>query len=243
MQPAANGDVVIAAQTTRSDEGDLDAYLLRVDKNGRLVWSQVVGGEGVDRVFSVAAMANGGFAFTGFSTATLDAPRDVYVVCVDSLGKLVWEKRFEGPKDDTGHGIIAVEDGVLVTGYGSSLGAGGNDVYLLRLAGDGSVVWRREIGGSRDDRAMMSATRAKGGFITIGYSDRLGDWDFYLIETNGNGVVISESVLERAGPDRGVMVRSTRDGGYVMTGAIMPMPPPSGSFDFIVMKANSLANR
>lgn len=243
MQATPNGDVVIAAQTTRSDEGNIDAYLLRVNKSGQLVWSQVVGGEGIDRVFSVAAMADGGFAFTGFSTATLTSPRDVYVICVDADGNLAWEKRFEGPETDTGHGIIAADDGVLVTGYGASRGAGGNDVYLIRMAGDGSVLWRREIGGAGDDRAMMSATRLGGGFATIGYSDRLGDWDIYLIEIDASGGVISESVLERTGPDRGVMVRTTRDGGYIVTGGVMPTPPPAESWDLIVLKTNGINNK
>ena len=43
---------------------------------------------------------------------------------------------------------------------------GGNDVYLIYLADDGVVEWRREIGGQSDDRGMMTVPGTNGGFMT-----------------------------------------------------------------------------
>ena len=177
---------------------------------------------------------DGGFVFVGTTATGPDAPRDLYFIRLDSFGKGLWERVYGGPEDDVAHGVVSAGDGgFLVTGYGSSFGAGSNDVYLLYLADDGVIEWRNEIGGTRDDRAMMSIQRPEGGFMTIGHTDAGGEWDVLLLETDEFGERVSERILELAGPDRGVMIRSTTDGGYILTGAFAS---PAGSTEFGVIK-------
>jgi hypothetical protein len=217
LESTEDGGYVITGQTESWGAGDWDVYIVRTDGAGETVWTQTVGGPGVDRVFDGVRTDDGGFAFAGMSREEPDSDLDAYLVKLDADGKVVWERRYGGAEDDIGHGLLAIDDGgFLVTGYGRSFGAGGNDVYLIRTDPEGEVLWQREIGGPSDDRAMMSAADGKTGFVTIGYSD----WDATLYGTREDGSLVWSETFESAGQDRGVMVQRSTDGGYVFTGRL-----------------------
>ena len=216
-----DGGMVLAGETQSVGESDWDTYLLRLSRDGSQMWAQVLGADGVDRAFDVAVTDDGGFIVVGTTAMADDAPRDLYFTRVDSFGRSMWQRVYGGDGDDVARGILSVgDDGYVVTGYGSSYGAGGNDVYLIYLADDGVVEWRREIGGRSDDRGMMTVRGTDGGFMTIGSSDAGGDWNISLITTDEMGDPVAERTLRSPGPDRGVMIVSTADGGYLLTGAL-----------------------
>ena len=216
-----DGGVALAGETQSVGESDWDTYLLRLSRDGSQMWAQVLGADGVDRAFDVAVTDDGGFIVVGTTATADDAPRDLYFARVDSFGKSMWQRVYGGDGDDVAHGILSVGDGgYIVTGYGSSYGAGGNDVYLIYLADDGVVEWRREIGGRSDDRGMMTVPVAGGGFMTVGSTDAGGNWDIFLIATDEIGNPVAERTLRSPGPDRGVMIVPTADGGYLLTGAL-----------------------
>lgn len=234
LEPTPDGGMAIAAQTQSAGAGDWDTYLLRLTAGGDPMWSLVTGEAGPERILDAALAEDGGFLFVGTTATGPDAPRDLYFIRLDSLGKSLWERAYGGPGDDVAHGVVSAGDGgFLVTGYGNSFGAGSNDVYLLCLADDSVIEWRNEIGGPGDDRAMMSIRRAGGGFMTIGYTDAGRAWDVLLLETDESGERVSERTLAFPGPDRGVMIRPATDGGYILTGAFAS---PAGGTDFGVIK-------
>ncbi|HAK57173.1 MAG: hypothetical protein QF463_02810 [Vicinamibacterales bacterium] len=220
LERAPDGGMAIAGETQSVGDPDWDAYMLRLTQGGNQMWAQVLGADGVDRVFDVALAEDGGFVFVGTTTSELDSPRDLYFIRVDALGKPLWQRAFGGDADDVAHGVVSVGDGgFVVTGYGSSFGAGGNDAYLIYLADDGVIEWRNEIGGAGDDRAMMSVPTAEGGFLTIGSTDADGDWNLLLLETDARGDRVAERTLQTPGMDRGVRMLQASDGGYLLTGA------------------------
>ena len=216
-----DGGMVLAGETQSVGECDWDTYLLRLSRDGSQMWAQVLGADGVDRAFDVAVTDDGGFIVVGTTATADDAPRDLYFARVDSFGKSMWQRVYGGDGDDVAHGILSVGDGgYIVTGYGSSYGAGGNDVYLIYLADDGVVEWRREIGGRSDDRGMMTVPGTNGGFMTVGSTDAGDDWNIFLIASDEMGDPVAEHTLRSPGPDRGVMIVPTADGGYLLTGAL-----------------------
>ena len=221
MARTSDGGMALAGETQSVGENDWDTYLLRLARDGRQIWAQVLGANGVDRAVDLAITDDGGFIVVGTTATTDEAPRDLYFTRVDSFGTSVWQRVYGGDGDDVATGILSVGDGgYVVTGYGTSYGAGGNDVYLVYLADDGVVEWRSEIGGPSDDRAMMTVRGAGGGFTTVGYTDAGDDWDISLIATDDMGDLVSERTLQSPGPDRGVMIVPTADGGYLLTGAL-----------------------
>lgn len=131
MASLPDGGYVVAGQTRSWGAGDWDAYVLRLDAVGDSVWTRVFGGPGVDRALNIAVTPAGSIAVTGFTTATPDADLDGFVTLLDPDGHILWNRTLHGERNEVGHGIVVDNAGnLLVTGYGNSWGAGGNDVDL-----------------------------------------------------------------------------------------------------------------
>ncbi|NNG17839.1 MAG: hypothetical protein HKM89_15295 [Gemmatimonadales bacterium] len=228
---AGDEDIVLAAESEESGRRDRNAYLIRVSGDGEAKWIRSIDEPGDQRVFHIARTEDGAFVVTGTSASSSRASRDVYVARVDADGDVDWTRTFGGEPDDVGHGVMALGGGdVLVTGYGGTRSNGGTDVYLLRLDAEGNLRWWRHDGGPEDDRAMMSAPRAAGGYATVGFSMMSAGPDVVILENDPQGSTQTRTVLARPGSDRGVMIVAVRSGGYVLAGTLGGSHPTTGEF-------------
>jgi hypothetical protein len=226
-------EIVIAGESEQGQQQGRDAYLIRMSGAGEVRWENVVDAAGDQRVYSVARTSDGAFVSTGTSAAEGETNRDVYVVRVTGDGDLEWSRSFGSAPDDVGHGVLGLTDGdVLVTGYDATHSNGDRDVYLMRLAANGDLIWWRHDERPGEDRAMMSALRA-GGYVTVGFSMALVGFDIVVLESDADGRVQTRTMLERTGNDRGVMILCLRSGDYVLTGTVGGSDSSTG--DFVVL--------
>jgi hypothetical protein len=60
---------------------------------------------------------------------------------------VLWERSFGGAGDDVARGLARTADGgLVVVGSTTTRGVGKTNVWILRLAGDGALVWDRVFG-------------------------------------------------------------------------------------------------
>jgi hypothetical protein len=109
------------------------------------------------------------------------------------------EMTIGGSGDDIIYDMMMTSDGnVVLAGATTSYGAGGSDVYFLKISPGGPVLWERVIGGVNDDEARGIAEAADGGLVIIGYTKSYGIQDIgpytvesnpfvYIIKTDANG--------------------------------------------------------
>ncbi|MEO0286252.1 MAG: hypothetical protein ABIM31_05530 [candidate division WOR-3 bacterium] len=96
----------------------------------------------------------------------------------------VWQRKYGGNGIDIAYSICpAKEGGYLVAGYTESYGAGGRDVYLLKIDENGNKVWERTYGGRSDDKAYSVCPANSGGYVVAGYSG----YEVYLLKIDENG--------------------------------------------------------
>jgi gliding motility-associated-like protein len=110
--------------------GSNDAFLVKLDRDGNVVWRNRIGGAGTDLAASVAVGPNGNIYVTGaFSgsvsllsiltnTLTLNSSggRDMFLACFDPAGGLLWMTRGGGTQNDEGYSVTADSTGVYVHG-------------------------------------------------------------------------------------------------------------------------------
>ncbi|MDH4043423.1 MAG: hypothetical protein OEY20_14130 [Gemmatimonadota bacterium] len=228
---AADGGVVIAAESEDVERGGRDAYIMHVGDDGTARWTRRVEAAGDQRVYHIARTSDGAFVATGTTGQDGDGARDVYVVRVDTVGEVMWTRSFGGPPDDVGHGVLALDEGhVLVTGYGATRTSGGTDVYLIRIDASGDPVFWRHHGGADNDRAMMSAGIPGGGVVSVGFSIGRAGSDIVVVESDSAGSARRWTRLERPGDDRGVMILARRAGQYVLAGTLGRSGSSPGQF-------------
>ena len=81
-----DGGFIIAGATNSFTAGLDDAYLVRTDADGGLVWSRSYGGANYDIAFSAKQTSDGGYIAVGQNMSFGNGQVDVYVIRTDSLG-------------------------------------------------------------------------------------------------------------------------------------------------------------
>ena len=77
-----------------------------------------------------------------------------------------WAKTYGGTDDERASSIQQTADGgYIVAGESLSFGAGGHDVWILKLDGGGDIQWQKTYGGTESDEAYSIQQTNDGGYI------------------------------------------------------------------------------
>lgn len=201
---AANGDILLAGNFQDSmfldvagerremvSDGGRDAFVMRLDTNGTVLWAERFGGDGRDEASRVAADAAGNvyiagtfenYASTGQGNGELVAREneDAFLISFDGGGRLNWSRQLAGAGREYVSGLATDAQGnVYASGNfsgnisfpaGVSLHSqGGSDIFLLKLDADGNQLWARRIGGARDDESFDLALTGDEGVVVSGH--------------------------------------------------------------------------
>ena len=101
---------------------------------------KAIGGPSIEAGKSLIQTSDGGYAIAGFTISFGAGSGDVYVVKLDANGNLQWTKAIGGPASEEGNSLIQTSDGgYVIAGSTSSFGAGGADVYVIKLDKNGKA--------------------------------------------------------------------------------------------------------
>ena len=141
VQQTLDRGYVIAGYAQSFGPGQLDAYLVKTDSSGSVLWDTTYGGSGDDRGFSVQQTFDGGYIIAGLTESFGAGSTDVYLIKTDSAGTTLWQVTYGGTEHDWG-GFVeqTLDGGYVIAGRTSSFGAGSGDVYLIKTDSLGRVL-------------------------------------------------------------------------------------------------------
>ena len=100
-------------------------------------------------------------------------------------------KNYGGNQDDRGYAVQQTSDGgYVIVGSSTSYGAGGSDLWILKVDASGEFTWSKTYGGQGNDVGKDIVQTSDGGYIITGYTRSFssgGDMDLWLIKTDANG--------------------------------------------------------
>ncbi len=106
-------------------------YLIKTDASGDTLWTKTPGGFSV--WYSVQETADSNYIIVGAEGNIIET--DIWLLKVNSFGDVIWTQRYGDILIDQGYSIQPTTDGgYIITGYTYSFGAGGADVWLLKMA-------------------------------------------------------------------------------------------------------------
>lgn len=135
-------DGALVCGSTGSFGAGGDAYVLRIDQQGAIVWSRNIGGNGVEAGKALAELDGGMILMAGYTNSFGNGGYDGYLVALAPDGSMIWEQAYGAEGWDFFHGIVVVPGGAVIVGTSSSYHADGIDqLWLVKVAEDGSEQW------------------------------------------------------------------------------------------------------
>jgi len=145
-----------------------DAWVIKTDNSGDTTWTKKYGGDDED-IFHALTETDDGYIFAGQTWSFGAGLIDVYVVRTDDNGDTIWTKTYGGAGADQAFRIFETEDGnYVISGYSTS-NSGSRDVYLIKIDGDGELIWEEFYGDAEANEYMYGgAATSDGGYIFTG---------------------------------------------------------------------------
>jgi uncharacterized delta-60 repeat protein len=226
--------------------GKGDVWVLKLDGSGNVVWQKTYGGTNEDEAHAIVPTSDGGYIVAG-STESFGAGKgDVWVLKLDGSGNVQWQKTYGGTNWDGAHAIAPTSDGgYVVAGRTESFGAGGWDVWVLKLDGSGNVVWQKTYGGTNEDEAHAIVPTSDGGYVVAGktWSFGAGHGDVWVLKLDGSGNVVWQKTYGGTNEDEARAIVPTSDGGYIVAGSTFRRTSShTGNFDVWVLKLDGSGN-
>jgi len=193
VQQTIDGGFIVTGYTRSFSSGSRDLWLLKTNSLGDTLWTKIYGGEEMEEGYCVRQTSDGGYIVTGTNYTLAPPWGHAWLLKTDSAGDTLWTRTYGGEiTPDWGFSLQQTNDGgYIIAGETESFGAGGGDVWLLKLAEDGDVIWSRTYGGENLDLAYSVQQTKDGGFILTGltYSFAPGtyNYDLWMIKTDANG--------------------------------------------------------
>jgi hypothetical protein len=240
-----------------------DAWVIKLDAAGRIVWQRSLGGAENDAAESVSPTLDGGYIVAGW-TFSGDGGKsgahggdDFWVVKLDASGGVVWNRRVGGPARESASSALPTSDGgCFAVGSNDSRYEGetdgATDLWAVKLDADGRVEWDRIIGGVRGEAPKSARQTSDGGYVVAATArgddapDHRGRGDIWVVRLDRSGGILWQKQAGGTGDDTAGGVLQTFDGGYVVVGATdsddgdFPRPAGDsralGSLDFLVIK-------
>ncbi|WP_119792549.1 T9SS type B sorting domain-containing protein [Flavobacterium anhuiense] len=234
----------ISGEKTQNSRGGDDYWIVRLDSNRNIVWDKTFGGTGTDRVTCIIETEDGGYLIGGESDSNISGDKtenskggtDIWLIKIDNLGTIVWQKTLGGDNFDLISEISQTNDHKYILAASSSSNISGDktqnskgiaDYWILKLDLNGSIVWQNTIGGNNGDYAKSVIVTADGNYLIGGdSSSRIsGDktenvinnsTDVWLIKINGNGQLIWQKNLGGDSTEIFANMRATADNGLIL---------------------------
>jgi hypothetical protein len=126
-----------------------------------------------------------------------------------------WWRTYGGTSSDWGSSVHQTSDGgYIIIGATASVGAGYDDVYLIKTDAAGDTVWTRTYGGAGDDCGYSVQPTSGGGYIVTGSTSLHA----YLVKADASGDTLWTRTYGDTVWSAGNSVQQTTDGGYIVAG-------------------------
>lgn len=252
LKTTKDGGFIITGFTRSYNPEDYaQVGVLKVDSEGNTMWHKSYGlFDAVEEGTKVIETQDGGYMVLG-KRETDEDDGSPWLLQLDSLGNIVWEKVYETTYFSFASDIVQTDDGsFLITGYKAITLAGSIDAWLFKIDSVGNMLWEKMIGGITYE--FFDAIKLlKNGNIGIAGSSRSHNPPTYklqgwFLQLTMDGDSLSSQYYVPSGSleeddqenDRFVDLIETSDGGILFSGLTFHQGLPSAW----LVKTDSLGN-
>jgi hypothetical protein len=211
-------------------------------------WQTSFGGTASDIGYALIQTPDHGFVVTGFGSSAdgdvighhgISQTRDALVLCLDSKGKVLWQRSLGGSGQEGSSCLCNAHGGGYLIGCsttstdGDVLGhhgvAGSTDGWIVKLDMAGRTEWTKCYGGSGDEDIIRIIPTNDGGYMfagrggskdgdVSGHHGSTSKSDIWIVKIDSAGVIIWQKSYGGTGTDAPFGLARTDDSAYVIAG-------------------------
>jgi len=237
----SDGGYAVAGTTYSYGAGGRDFWVIKLDNEGNKVWDKTFGGNSCDCANSLIQTTDGGYAVAGETYSYGAGNADFWIIKLDSSGNKKWDKTYGGSDGDYATSLIQTTDGgYAVVGETCSFGAGGRDLWVVKLDNQGNREWDKTLGTVKYDYANALIQTTDGGYAVAGGTESYsaGSADFWVIKLDNQGNREWEKTFGGSDWDMAYSLIQTKDGGYAVAGGIFSYGEEEEDFWVIKLDIN-----
>jgi hypothetical protein len=233
---------------TEANIGESDVWLVKTDAQGIVQWDVAIGGTANENLISLDTTTDGGFILGCVSNSGISGDKteanigdyDYWILKTDALGNIEWQNTIGGSGFEQVKTVYETEDeGFIVAGhslsgisgdktepnYGGALG----DIWILKLDGNGEILWQNTIGGTGDDYLLAARAGLNGSIYLAATSNSNigvdktensngGSADYWAVKLNSTGNIEWQNTIGGNDADDMADLLVTSDGGALLIG-------------------------
>ena len=154
---------------------DRNLYLLKVDIDGKFLWSKNYGGPGIQIGTDIVEDDNGDLLLAGSTQSEESGEDDFLVIKVSSSGEKIWEKTYGTEFKDKLAAATKVNDGYALLGSVKDGVGFDNDILILRIDQSGAIKWDEVIKTDENEEGRDIITSQNGDLLISGIIKDEGD--------------------------------------------------------------------
>jgi hypothetical protein len=188
-----DGDLLISGSVLPYQTAKADIFLLKINRNGELIWTKTYGAENVhDIVHSFCRNKDQKtYTMSGYSETAKQGFHEALFMQIDANGNVLTKKTFDTGEDlRLMHAEQTGDGDFIVAGYSrKDITNNIHDAVLLKFNKDGITKWIKRFGEQeKDDQGYWIVVNKDGGYTLVGYTHSIGvNGDVLLVKTNPEG--------------------------------------------------------
>jgi hypothetical protein len=185
----------------------------------RVAWSRTFGGPDFDEGVAVLEADEGGYVVLGSTHSFGAGEEDAWLLRLDEMGEVLWEKAFGRERRDTGALILKTGDGGYMMALSSFTWETHYDAVVLKLDAGGEIQWQKAYGreGKNFDWVNLVEASSDGGYYLAGFIELPYD-HLWLFKIDESGNMLWQNAYTRPCGGGVQVLRETAGGGLIAAG-------------------------
>jgi hypothetical protein len=134
--------------------GSIDAYIVKTDSDGVVLWSKTLGMTVADDIYWIEPTNDSAYVLCG-SINDNNSNSAVLVIKIGEDGTILWQKVIKQGHAQLGYCIRQTTDGGFIIAAETINENEDLDFFLVKTDEEGSVQWSREIGGADNESGKV----------------------------------------------------------------------------------------
>lgn len=171
VQELKGGGYIIGGETNSYGSGNWDFYLMKIAKDGTIIWGKSYGSKDIDYGRYAIQCPDGGFMLGGNTSGFSSQVYDFCLIKTDVDGNVQWSKTYGGDGTDYLLSMEVINDnGFVFTGYTNSQPSKSEDACIVYVDFTGKPKWAKLFGSDLHDSGVSVTLNASKSTLILGGS-------------------------------------------------------------------------